>query len=62
MKTYILIGSTIAIIGLSGCACDDCRPGPSNSEKRESHMRAANEAEKSFDKEAPATPAAADPK
>ena len=61
MKIATLTCSAIAILGLAACA-DDCRPGPSNSEKRESHMRASSEAEKSFDKEAPAAPAAADPK
>lgn len=54
MKTTLLVLSACAILGLAACG----EERPSHGQVRDSHRNTANEAEKSFDKENPADPAA----
>jgi hypothetical protein len=56
MKPIVLILAASATLALA--ACGDSRPAPSHEELRSSNQNAADQAEKSFDKENPADPAA----
>ena len=48
--------SVLAVLVLS--ACGETRPEPTSAEKTKANQTAADQMEKSFDKEAPADPAA----
>lgn len=56
MKSIAILLAASATLLLA--ACGDERPAPSHAETRASHHNASSEAEKSFDKENPADPAA----
>ncbi len=56
MKPFILPLAVLSILALS--ACGDRPSGSSHAEKASANQNAADQAEKSFDKEVPADPAA----
>lgn len=54
----VALAILVCAMSLALSACGEQRPTHTNAEARESHQRAAGEANKSFDKEHPADPAA----